>query len=403
MDEEKDGAMGQVIRIDEARIRDHLGAMVRGTVEEALNAMLDAEADRLCRAERYERNEGRQDTRAGSYERALHTRAGEVKLKVPKLRRQTFETAIIERYRRRESSVEEALIEMYLAGVSVRRVEDITEALWGTRVSPGTVSNLNKKIYVKIEEWRNRPIEGDHPYLYLDGIVMKRTWAGEVRNISLLVASAVNSEGYREILGICEGAKEDKSGWSAFLRHLVDRGMSGVQLIISDACRGLVESIADFLPEARWQRCMVHFYRNVFSHVPTAKVREISHMLKAIHAQESREAAQEKAAMIIEDLRRQKLGKAADLIEAHIDETLTFYAFPDSHWLKIRTNNPLERIMKEIRRRTRVVGAFPDGQSCLNLAAARLRHIAGSQWSTRKYMNMDPLYAEQTSTHGAVA
>jgi len=402
-DEKKDGAMGQVIQIDEGRIRDHLGEMVRGTVEEALNAMLDAEADRLCGAGRYERSEGRQDTRAGSYERALHTKAGEVKLKVPKLRRQTFETAIIERYRRRESSVEEALIEMYLAGVSVRRVEDITEALWGTRVSPGTVSNLNKKIYAKIEEWRNRPIEGEHPYLYLDGIVMKRTWAGEVRNVSLLVASAVNSEGYREILGICEGAKEDKSGWSAFLRHLVDRGLSGVQLIISDACRGLVESIADYLPDARWQRCMVHFYRNVFSHVPTTKVREVSHMLKAIHAQESREAAQDKAATVVEDLRRQKLGKAAELIETHIDETLSYYSFPDSHWLKIRTNNPLERIMKEIRRRTRVVGAFPDGQSCLNLAAARLRHIAGSQWSTRKYMNMAPLYAEQTSTQGAVA
>ena len=403
MDEEKDAGMGQVIRIDEARIKDHLGEMVRGTVEEALNAMLDAEADQLCGAGRYERSEGRQDTRAGSYERALHTKAGEVKLKVPKLRRQTFETAIIERYRRRESSVEEALIEMYLAGVSVRRVEDITEALWGTRVSPGTVSNLNKKIYVKIEEWRNRPIEGEHPYLYLDGIVMKRTWAGEVRNVSLLVASAVNSEGYREILGICEGAKEDKSGWAAFLRHLVDRGLCGVQLIISDACRGLIESIADYLPDARWQRCMVHFYRNVFSHVPTTKVREISHMLKAIHAQESREAAQEKAAAVIDELRRQKLGKAADLVEAHIDETLSYYSFPDSHWLKIRTNNPLERIMKEIRRRTRVVGAFPDGQSCLNLAAARLRHIASSQWSTRKYMNMAPLYAEQTSTHGAVA
>jgi putative transposase len=402
-DEAKDGPMGQVIKIDEARIRDHLGEMVRGTVEEALNALLDAEADRLCGAGRYERTEARKDTRAGNYERALHTKAGEVTLKVPKLRRQTFETAIIERYRRRESSVEEALIEMYLAGVSVRRVEDITEALWGTRVSPGTVSNLNKKIYAKIEEWRNRPIEGAHPYLYLDGIVMKRTWAGEVRNVSLLVASAVNAEGYREILGICEGAKEDKAGWSAFLRHLVDRGLSGVQLIISDACRGLVESVAEYLPQAQWQRCMVHFYRNVFSHVPSTKLREVSHMLKAIHAQESREAAQEKAEAVIAELRRQKLARAAELVEEGIGETLTFYAFPDSQWIKIRTNNPLERIMKEIRRRTRVVGAFPDGQSCLNLAAARLRHIAGSQWSTRKYMNMAPLYAMQTSTHGAVA
>src|SRR5579872_5771195 len=256
--------MGQVIQIDEARIRDHLGEMVRGTVEETLNALLDAEADQLCGAGRYERSEARRDTRAGSYERTLQTSAGDVNLKVPKLRRQTFETAIIERYRRRESSVEEALIEMYLAGISVRRVEDITEALWGTRVSPSTVSNLNKKIYAKIEAWRNRRIDGKHPYLYLDGIVMKRTWAGEVRNVSLLVASAVNSEGFREILGICEGAKEDKSGWSAFLRHLVDRGLTGVRLIISDACRGLMESAAEYLPEARWQRCMVHFYRNVF-------------------------------------------------------------------------------------------------------------------------------------------
>jgi len=401
MSDEK--TMGQVIQIDEARIRDHLGEMVRGTVEETLNAMLDAEADRLCGAGRYERSEARQDTRAGSYERTLHTKAGDVSLKVPKLRRQTFETAIIERYRRRESSVEEALIEMYLAGVSVRRVEDITEALWGTRVSPSTVSNLNKKIYAKIEAWRNRRLEGKHPYLYLDGIVMKRSWAGEVRNVSLLVASAVNAEGYREILGICEGAKEDKSGWSAFLRHLVDRGLTGVELIISDACRGLVESIAEYLPEAGWQRCVVHFYRNVFSHVPATKVRDVAHMLKAIHAQESREAAEQKARTVIEELRTSKMSKAAELVEQAVNETLAYYAFPDIHWQKIRTNNPLERIMREIRRRTRVVGAFPDGQSCLNLAAARLRYIAASAWSTKRYMNMQPLYQSQVIQTGAVA
>jgi putative transposase len=393
--------MGQVIQIDEARIRDHLGEMVRGTVEEALNAMLDAEADRLCGAGRYERSQGRQDTRAGHYERNLETKAGKVSLKVPKLRRQTFETAIIERYQRRESSVEEALIEMYLAGVSVRRVEDITEALWGTRVSPSTVSNLNKKIYAKIEEWRHKPIEGEHPYVFLDGIVMKRSWAGEVRNVSLLVAIGVTAEGYREILGICEGAKEDKSGWSAFLRHLVDRGLEGVELVVSDACRGLVESVSDYLPDTRWQRCVVHFYRNVFSHVPSTKVREVSHMLKAIHAQENRDTAAGKAEAVVAELRRQRMAKAADMVEQHVGETLTYYAFPDSHWIKLRTNNPLERIMREIRRRTRVVGAFPDGQSCLNLAAARLRHIAGTQWSTRKYMNMDPLRADQSHHHGA--
>ena len=152
MGEDKEAAgVSNVIWIDEERIKDHLGRIVRGTVEGTLNAVLDAEADRLCNAKRYERTEARQDTRAGTYARKLHTRAGEVSLRAPKLRRQTFETAIIERYRRREGSVEEALIEMYLAGVSVRRVEDITEALWGTRVSPGTVSRLNRKIYAQIE------------------------------------------------------------------------------------------------------------------------------------------------------------------------------------------------------------------------------------------------------------
>lgn len=401
MNEKNETGMGEVIHIDEARIRDHLGEMVRGTVEEALNAMLDAEADRLCNAGRYERTEARQDTRAGSYLRSLETKAGKVDLKVPKLRRQTFETAIIERYQRRETSVEEALIEMYLAGVSVRRVEDITEALWGTRVSPSTVSNLNKKIYATIEAWRNRPIEGEHPYIYLDGIVMKRTWAGEVRNVSLLVAIGVNADGFREILGICEGAKEDKLGWSAFLRQLIDRGLKGVELVTSDACRGLVESLADYLPEARWQRCVVHFYRNVFSHVPATKVRDVARMLKAIHAQETRDAAQEKARTVIAELLRQRMKRAAELVDDYVGDTLTYYAFPDCHWIKLKTNNPLERLMREIRRRTKVVGAFPDGQSCLNLAAARLRHIAGKQWSTRRYMNMAPLKEMKMETEGA--
>jgi transposase-like protein len=391
MGDDDNRVLSNVIKIDDERIKGHLDRIVRGTVEETLNALLEAEAERLCNASRYERSEERRDYRSGHYERTLHTKAGEVTLKVPKLRAQALETAIIERYRRRESSVEEALIEMYLAGVSVRRVEDITEALWGTRVSPSTVSDLNKKIYERIEAWRSRSIKGEHPYVYLDGIVMKRTWAGEVRNVSLLVATGVSHEGYREILGICEGAKEDKSGWSAFLKHLKERGLKGVQLIVSDACMGLVESAAELYPEARWQRCTVHFYRNVFSHVPAAKLREVALMLKAIHASESRETAQKKAAEIIARLRETKLAKAADLVESAIGETLAYYAFPEEHWRRIRTNNPLERIMREIRRRTRVVGAFPDGQSCLNLAAARLRHIAGTNWSTKRYLNMDVL------------
>jgi putative transposase len=393
MDEDKaTHAIGNVIRVDEERIQDHLGKIVRGTVEDTLNALLDAEADRLCNASRYERTEARQDTRAGSYQRKLHTRAGEVTLKMPKLRRQAFETAIIERYRRRETSVEEALIEMYLAGVSVRRVEDITEALWGTRVSPSTVSRLNQKIYAQIATWRNRPIAGTHPYVYLDGVVLKRSWGGEVRNVSLLVAVGVSAEGFREILGICEGAKEDKAGWSGFLAHLKQRGLAGVELIISDACLGLIESVAEHFPDARWQRCVVHWYRNVFGHVPSDKVREVATMLKAIHAQEDRAAAEAKAADVAAKLRAARMKKAAELVEQSVGETLSYYAFPEPHWRRIRTNNPLERIIREIRRRTRVVGAFPDGERALNLAAARLRHIAGTQWSTKRYLDMQPLH-----------
>src|SRR5215469_8295762 len=324
MEEDSKGTtLGNVIRIDDERVREHLGHVVRGTVEETLNALLEAEADRLCNAGRYERTAARRDQRSGSYDRKLQTQAGEVRLKIPKLRQQTFETAIIERYRRRESSVEEALIEMYLAGVSVRRVEDITEALWGTRVSPGTVSNLNKKIYAQIAAWRHQPIEGKHPYLYLDGIVLKRTWAGEVRNVSLLVAISVNDSGYREILGICEGAKEDKSGWSEFLKHLKERGLKGIRLITSDACIGLAESAAEFFPDAAWQRCVVHWYRNIFSHVPSTKVREIAAMLKAIHASEDLAAAREKAIRVIEKLRGLRLSRAAELVEVAIEETLT--------------------------------------------------------------------------------
>ena len=395
--------LSKVIQIDEGQLEGHLSRLVRGTVEETLNNLLDAEADQLCNASRYERTEARKDTRAGYYERGLHTKAGEVTLRVPKLRQQKFETAIIERYKRRESSVEEALIEMYLAGVSVRRVEDITEALWGTKVSPGTVSNLNKKIYKRIEEWRNRPIEGDFPYLYLDGIVLKRTWAGEVRNVSVLVATGVSARGFRKILGVAEGAKEDKAGWSGFLRHLKERGLSGVKLIISDACLGLVESAAEFYPEAKWQRCTVHFYRNIFSVVPNTKMKEVIIMLKAIHASEDREAALEKAAAVIEKMQQMKLREAARKIKESIEQTLSYYDFPSAHWRRIRTNNPLERIMREIRRRTNVVGAFPDGNSALMLVAARLRHIAGTRWSTKRYLNMDLLRELELEKKMAIA
>ena len=240
--------------------------MVRGTVKETLNAMLDAEADQLCGAARYERSEARQDTRlavtSGRSDRRRRGQSQGSEAAAPDLQR----LAIIERYRRRESSVEEALIEMYLAGISVRRVEDVTEALWGTRVSPSTVSNLDRNLR-QGRAWRNRRMKGDIRPFYLDEIVMKRAWAGEVHNVSLLVASAVNS------------------------------------------------------------------------HVPTTKVREVSHMLKGDlpHCPGEPGRGQPKARAIVDDLRATKMNTAADLVERSVSETLTYYAFPDIHWREIRT------------------------------------------------------------------
>lgn len=377
-----------ILKVNEEAVNTGLKEVVRQTVEETLNGLLDAEADRLCQAKRYERNANRVDTRAGSYERGLTTSAGQVTLTVPKLRNIGFDTQIIERYRRRESSVEEALIEMYLAGVSVRRVEDITAALWGESVSPSTISELNQKVAVRIEEWRKRPLTGRHEYVWLDGIWLKRSWGGEVKNVAVLVAIGVNNDGFREVLGVTEGMKEDHESWLNFLRQLKERGLSGTALFISDCCQGLVDAIAGVYPGAAWQRCMVHWFRNVFSQVPRTKVAEVAAMLKAIHAQEDRMAALAKAKEVEQKLLAMKLPEAAKVVREGVEATLRYMSCAREHWIKIRTTNPLERIMREIRRRTRVVGNFPDGKSAMLLVAARLRYIAGTRWGLKKYMDI---------------
>lgn len=381
----------QIIQLNEEAIKQELGDLVRKSVEDTLNALLDEEADRLTNATRYERTEGRQDTRAGYYKRKLLTKAGEVELKMPKLRTLPFETAIIQRYQKREISVEEALVEMYLAGVSVRRVEDITEALWGTKVSAGTVSQLNKKVYGKIEEWRNRPLLMGYPYVYLDGIYLKRNWGGSYENVAILIAMAVNEDGQREVIGASEGMKEDKDSWRAFLAGLKERGLTGTRLFIGDKCLGMLDAISEVFPAADYQRCTVHFYRNVFTVVPRSRVKEVAAMLKAIHSQEDQKAAVEKAHLIVQKLREMKLKEAAKKVEDAIPETLTYMKYPHEHWSRIRSNNAIERLNREIRRRTRVVGAFPDSESALMLVCARLRYMESKLWGTKLYLNMKHL------------
>ena len=382
---------GNIIQLNEKFIQNELKTLVKNSVEETLNALLDAEADKLVQAERYARDEARKGYRAGHYDRSFTTQAGEVNLKVPKLKGVTFESAIIQRYQRRECSVEEALIEMYLAGVSMRRVESITEILWGQKVSAGTISNLNQKCFAQIEEWRSRKLTERYPYVFVDGIFLKRCWGGAFENASVLVAIGVTEDGYREVIGTAEGLKEDTASWKNFFVWLRSRGLEDVKLIIGDKNLGMVESIGEVFPEAKYQRCTVHMYRNIFSVVPRKKCKEVDKMLKAIHAQENKEAAKEKAKLVIEKLREMKLSKAAEKLENGLEETLTYMDFPSEHWLRIRTNNVIERVNREIKRRTRVIGTFPDGQSALMLVCARLRHIASNSWGTKRYLNMKHL------------
>lgn len=299
---------------------------------------------------------------------------------MPKLKGLTFESAIIQRYQRRECSVEEALVEMYLAGVSMRRVESITEILWGQKVSAGTISNLNQKCFAQIEEWRSRKLTEKYPYVFVDGIFLKRCWGGSFENASVLVAIGVTEDGYREVIGTAEGLKEDTESWKNFFVWLKSRGLDGVKLIIGDKNLGMVESIGEVFTNARYQRCTVHMYRNIFSVVPHKTVKEVAKMLKAIHAQENKGAAKEKAKSVISKLREMKLNKAADKLENGLEETLTYMDFPSEHWLRIRTNNVIERVNREIKRRTRVIGTFPDGESALMLVCARLRYIASNDW-----------------------
>lgn len=383
----------QILQVEQAMLETTLDRMVRKSVEETLNAMLDAEADEITGAARYERSGERKAYRAGHYERDLTVKAGKMSLKVPKLKGAVFESAVIERYRRREESVEEALIDMYLAGVSTRQVDDVSQLLWGDRMPSQTLSDKLKKVYADIDEWRGRPLEQDYPYLFMDGVWHKRCWGGSVENVSILVAVGVGMDGRREVLSVAEGMKEDSESWREFIKGMLARGLKGVRLVTGDRCAGLVAAVNELLPGARYQRCMVHFERNILAKVNPKNRDWAADALKAIFSMESRDKALEKAESVAKDMEARKLREAAKCLREGIGETTTYLLddYPREHRRRIRTNNMIERLNREIRRRTRVVGSFPDGRSALMLICARVRYVTSSEWSTRRYLDMSRL------------
>ena len=383
----------QILQVDQAMLETTLDRMVRKSVEETLNAMLDAEADEIPGAARYERSGERKAYRAGHYERDLTVKAGKMSLKVPKLKGAVFSSAVIERYRRREERVEEALIDMYLAGVSTRQVDDISQLLWGDRMPSQTLSDKLKRVYADIDAWRERPLEQEYAYLFMDGVWHKRCWGGSVENAGILVAIGIGADGRREVLSVAEGMKEDAESWRSFIKGMLARGLKGVRLVTGDRCAGLVAAAGELLPGARYQRCMVHFERNILAKVNPKNRDWAADALKAVFSMETRDKALEKAESVAGEMEARKLKEAASCLRDGIGETTTYLLddYPREHRRRIRTNNMIERLNREIRRRTRVVGSFPDGRSALMLVCARVRYVTSNEWSTRRYLDMSRL------------
>lgn len=369
------------IELDRNKVADWINNQIRGAMKEVLEGIMEAEAEELLCAKPYERTEERADYRNGKRKRKLTTRVGEIELEVPRMRVLAFQTEVIDRYRRMEISLEEAMIEMYLSGVSTRKITDITEALCDTTVSPAKQSRLNKKVYERLEAFINRPLEAYYPYLYLDGMVIKSRLAGHTENISLLIAVGVNSDGYREILGVVEGMSEDAASWKAFLKALHERGLIGVDLVISDAHLGLRAAAEQYFPEAGFQRCVVHFYRNVLSKVPRRMQQEVSEGLKAIHAQETRRGSTRESRQA--SLRAQE-GTARSgrcpLLRPHLLPVPAKTQDEDQD--QQSPGAPHQG-------GTKAVGSFPDVTSARMLVTARFKWHQEKRWERKRYLDID--------------
>lgn len=341
MERRPEAMSDKIIQSDDAMFESKLDALVRVKVEQTINAMPDAEADEIANAARYGRKTGRKAFRAGHCERTLAAKAGKLSLKAPELKGALFGSAVIERCRRRESSVEEALMEMCLAGVSTRRVDDISRLPWGERMPSRTLSDKLKKIYKEIDEWRKRPLESECPYVFVDGVWRKRSRGGSVESVSVLVAIGVGTEGRREAIAVDEGMREDAASWERFFRSMIERGLRGVGLVVGDRCAGLVSTVNSMPPNARYQRCMVRFMRNVLSKTPPGHREWASAALKAVVAQENRESAMAKAGTVAGEMGERKLKAAANCLREGVGEPTACLLpeFPANHRIKLRTDN----------------------------------------------------------------
>jgi putative transposase len=366
--------------------------LLRELVRTFVQTLMGAEADAACGAALGERSPDRVNRRNGYRERRLDTRVGTLELAIPKLRQGSYFPAwLLEPRRRAERALVAVVAECYVRGVSTRRVEGLVQTLGIEGISKSQVSELAKELDVEVAAFRARPLDaGPYAYVWMDALSQRCREAGRIVNVATVVATGVAADGHREVLGVDVLTSEDGAGWTAFLRDLVARGLSGVELVISDAHRGLVEAVAAVLPGACWQRCRTHFMRNLLTKVPKSAQGLVATLVRTIFAQPDAASTLAQHTRIVEQL-QDRFPAAAELLADAVGDLLAFTAFPKEHWRQIWSNNPQERLNKELRRRTEVVGIFPNREAVIRLVGAVLAEQHDEWAVARRYMSTESL------------
>lgn len=365
----------------EARVREGVKAVLEEVLQEEMTEHLQAGYRELTPTRRGERN--------GHYTRNLVTPAGKIeRLEVPRDREGEFVTELFERYKRMTGDVEEAVLEMYLSGISVRKIAGVTDALSRVRIGKDAVSRIARRLQEEQKEWRGRSLEEkSYPYLYLDATYLKVRWGASVTNLALLACVGVDEEGFREVLAVEVAGSEKGVAYASLLRELIDQGLKDVRLVVSDDHEGIKAAVASELPGTKWQRCIVHFERNVLAHVPASSMADVAEDLKAVFRVRREKTARALAEEFVE-LYKKSYPKAVSVFEAGIEDTLTYLSYPGSHHARIRTTNMLERLFREVKRRTRVVGVFPNETSAATLAT-EIALRSSEEWALRRYLTMN--------------
>jgi transposase-like protein len=366
---------------------------LRGLVERVVQQVLEAEMTSFLGAETYQRTGERSGWRNGYKPRTLKTRVGGLELRVPKDRDGQFQTELFERYQRSEKAFVLALLQMYVEGVSTRKVSAITEALCGLEVSKSQVSALTAKLDAEVAEWRSRLLTEEYPYLIFDARYEKVRRGGAVVSQGVLVAIGISAAGCREVLGCWVAESESEASWGAVFLELKQRGLRGMRYVVSDDHAGMVKAIGRHFQGAVWQRCQVHFVRNALSLCGVQQRPLVLRLMKTITESATREAAKAALAAAIVEFEK-KAPKVARLLEEHGEEILGVYALPEAHRKRMRTTNMLERQNQELKRRTRVIRVFPHEQSCLRLVAALLMET-NQEWMGRIYLSMEEAIATE--------